>query len=267
MTKEPDCATAQCAAWRLQEEYAIVNPATVQLENLAMELGILVEEGGLDGSEARLYRKGKRGVIRIRDGILEIGRRRFALAHELGHWELHPSLFQVHVCSESDIRDYAGSWPEIEANIFASELLMPRGLFTTRCAGLDLSLESVAALASEFLVTLTAAAVRLVDLNSDGCFVVFSEQKRVRWWRKSRSACGLWLESSQKVDPLSHAWDCFEGRPSLHEMRRVKIDTWFPHVGNQDKMVSLFEQSTQLGSYPTVLTLLWMTERDEEESW
>jgi len=38
-------------------------------------------------------------IIRVRAGISELGRRRFAIAHELGHWLLHAgvgSYFSAH---------------------------------------------------------------------------------------------------------------------------------------------------------------------------
>lgn len=83
----------------------------------------------LTGCLARLVRQGKRGIIRTKSGIREDGRRRFAIAHELGHWFLHEKESQVFVCTAEQMRDYKGSPVEVEANLFASELLMPTCLF------------------------------------------------------------------------------------------------------------------------------------------
>ena len=54
------------------------------------------------------------------DDCLE--RRRFTVAHELGHWFLHKSEDGGSV----DFRDGNSTPKEVEANAFASELLMPK---------------------------------------------------------------------------------------------------------------------------------------------
>ena len=68
-------------------------------------------------------------MIRTKRGIREEGRKRFAIAHELGHWFLHENESQFFVCTAEQMREYKGSPTEVEANIFASELLMPTFLF------------------------------------------------------------------------------------------------------------------------------------------
>ena len=57
--------------------------------------------------------------------MTEVGRRRFGIGHELGHWELHLDLSQGWLCSSHNIHAYRGSAAEIEANVFAAALLMP----------------------------------------------------------------------------------------------------------------------------------------------
>ena len=73
-----------------------------------MDRNVLVREGALSGSEAYLIRKGNKGIIRVRKDIPEAGRKRFAIAHELGHWEMHSEETQLKFCSEDDIGGYQG---------------------------------------------------------------------------------------------------------------------------------------------------------------
>ena len=111
--------------WKL---YGFTSPKELVLEDLAFAMGVLVMEGRLDGAEARLLRKGSRGIMRVKADIPEPGHKRFAIAHELGHWLLHGSVSQVLACTSEDmVAQYKGSEPEIEANYFASALLMPVG--------------------------------------------------------------------------------------------------------------------------------------------
>ena len=72
--------------WRL---YGITKPEELILEDLAFVRNVIVTEGVLDKMEARLLRRGDKGLIRIRKDIFYLGQKRFAIAHELGHWELH----------------------------------------------------------------------------------------------------------------------------------------------------------------------------------
>src|SRR5205807_9359977 len=62
--------------------------------------------------------------------IPELGRRRFVIAHELGHLLLGHGSDILKLCDEGDLLEWAkGQRPyENEANEFAAELLMPEDL-------------------------------------------------------------------------------------------------------------------------------------------
>ena len=58
-------------------------------------------------------------------------RRRFTIAHEIGHWQLHRHHAQAAFCRSVTVQDAAPAalpLPEEEANAFAAALLMPAGL-------------------------------------------------------------------------------------------------------------------------------------------
>jgi hypothetical protein len=90
-------------------------------------------------------------------------RRRFTIAHEVGHHLLHSDGATV-LCRPVDVdqADEAARAKEREANRFAAELLMPEPLVRERVGsdGLD-----VAALAGTFDVSPIAMAYRLVNLE------------------------------------------------------------------------------------------------------
>jgi len=131
--------------------------------------GVLVREGGLEGADARLLRSGDKGIIRVNSNIRELGRRRFAMAHELGHWQLHQGVSQYWDCTEQDMVNYSGSTIEVEANTFASELLMPSRLFRPACRKADPSIAILRTLAVEFSTSLTSTAVRYVEDSKESC--------------------------------------------------------------------------------------------------
>jgi Zn-dependent peptidase ImmA (M78 family) len=251
---------ARYAAQRLTRDLCITRPEQLVLEDIAMIRGAYVFEDELHGAEARLVRKGNHGVIRIRTDLPEIGRKRFAIAHELGHWELDGCLSQLSACTADDISGNGTIAPEIVANAFAGELLMPTRLMAPRCSEATPDLELVCRLAQEFCTTVTATVQRFIEESSETCVAVFSQDRKVKWWR-AREGSRVWIERGQAIDNRSSAW-----APSSGEvMEPVETEAWFPDwEGPGAREVQ--EQSMVLGHYRIVLTLLWLTDSEEEDS-
>lgn len=97
------------------------------------------------------------------------GRRRFTIAHELGHWRMHATAGDAHArfCRSDDIGASAAQLKHVarlerEANRFAAALLMPELLVRELAAGTRLS---VPLLARRFGVSVPAMQVRLQTLD------------------------------------------------------------------------------------------------------
>jgi Zn-dependent peptidase ImmA (M78 family) len=253
-----DETRARRLADKIIREYAITRPEEIRLEDISMDRNVLVREGALSGSEAYLIRKGNKGIIRVRKDIPEAGRKRFAIAHELGHWEMHSEENQLKFCSEDDIGGYLGSPMEIEANAFASELLMPTRLVSKEFRSATPSLDLIKALSSAYNVSLTAAAVKFIQISKEDCMAIFSRDGIVRWWRKGKEYSSI--PGIEKYHPLhleSEACEIFRGRKESTKMVRVPNEAWFPWMRERQGF-EVYEQSIRLGNYPTILTLLWM---------
>jgi Zn-dependent peptidase ImmA (M78 family) len=89
------------------------------------------------------------------------GRRRFTLAHELGHWYLHathqPGERYERFCRGPDLKSTRSK--EGEANEFASALLMPEQLLGATAENLQMN---IPLLAKRFDVSVPAMRVRLL---------------------------------------------------------------------------------------------------------
>jgi len=254
MKSGPDLAKAEAAAALLIRDYGIVTPSQIIVEDIAMDLGVLTRVAPLEGAEAHLLRRGNRGVIRVSDRITEIGRRRFAIGHELGHWRLHAVQVPAWLCTGDDIHAYRGNDVEIEANAFAGELLMPSSLLRPRLrSGINIAL--ACELASEFQTSLTATAVRMVDGSAEESYVVFSREGRVTWWRAGREGRGLWIQRAQEIHPESLAYACETSPGNSTGMTAVPPRSWFPDAQHVDGL-EVWEESVLLGDYDVVLTLL-----------
>jgi hypothetical protein len=97
------------------------------------------------------------------------GRRRFTIAHELGHWRMHADGADAHArfCRTDDIGASAAELlhtqrMEREANRFAAALLMPEAMLRDAAVSARLS---VPHLAKRFGVSARAMQVRLQSLN------------------------------------------------------------------------------------------------------
>lgn len=114
-------------------------------------------------------------------------RRRFTIAHELGHLLLHKDE-KLHIDERFPIgfRDGVSSLAEddneIEANQFASELLMPLEFLAKDLKDLSLDMESeeaIAELANRYQVSLQAMTIRLSRLASFAEKKTTARKKRV----------------------------------------------------------------------------------------
>lgn len=242
--------------WRL---YGFKSPEELVLEDLALAMGVLVLDGPLDSADARLIRRGKKGIIRVKDTIPEKGRRRFAIAHELGHWLLHAKVSQVLACTSEDmIAQHKASEPEIEANYFASALLMPETLFAPRIERTSPSIDFVKSLARYFDTSLTATAVRYVELVKDYCAVVISEEGKVRWWRASENlADHFWIDPGTDLSRKTVAGSVFRGEAVPLGPEAVDTTDWLDDPSGIESDV-MMEQVIHLEQYKQVISLLWL---------
>ena len=130
MTPKASKTLPLAEASRLWSLYGFTSPKELILEDLAMAMNIFVVDARLDAAAARLVRKGDYGLIRVSDGLRLSGQRRFAIAHEIGHFVMHKKVSQLLACTDSDIRaSYRSSPYEIEASIFAGGTADAAGSF------------------------------------------------------------------------------------------------------------------------------------------
>lgn len=257
MSGEPRRLMAEARALKLLDRFGLNRPSEIVLEDLAYALGIEISYRPLTGADAHLVRVGNKGGITIRDSIKERGRQRFAIAHEIGHWELHADRTQVFLCTNEDMRDYQSSPEEIEANHFASELLMPMRMMLPKFRTMEPGIAVPEAIAQHFDVSLTAATLRYVSKFKLPLMVVFSANGRVTWWRKNEEHMEhLFLEPAQMISEDSRAAVAAAGGKPDEGLIPVSWAAWFPHLIPQKRQ--LREQARRFDNYDVVMSLLWL---------
>lgn len=148
------------------------NAAPIKVDRVAKDLDIAVKYEPLQGdlSGMAFVKEGAKFVVV--NVLQHPNRQRFTIGHEVGHHVLHPDKLTdgIHVdklIMRRDTVSAAGTDDfEIQANIFASELLMPRDFMMSAVNGLDLDDDDVRQrLAKKFKVSLAALEFRLAALE------------------------------------------------------------------------------------------------------
>ncbi len=258
LLKTPDEFAAKVKARAIIKKLRIHDPREISIEDIAWIQGAHVIEDGLQGCDARLvYTPGvKPAILRVKKTLSPPGRKRFAIAHELGHLELQHRPGQPTECAEKEFQAwYKGqSWQEIEANMFGAELLMPESLFVPRLERTVPSFELIESTADEFQTTLTATAIRYIDLCGEQCAVVCSTAGKISWFRGSPDF-HYWITPGRALSTNTYAVDFFEEGAVSQRMEDVRKDAWIDNASSRD---TIKEQSRALFSYNSVLTLLWI---------
>ena len=235
-----------------------------RLTEIAEEFGIDVlyrPAESYDGALLRI-RDARRGCIVINSRIREESRKRFTLAHEIGHFVLAGQQEVSSPCKQQRIENWDADLyrPELEANRFAAEILMPRGLMAEFVQS-EPSLESIRSIARLCGTSLTASAVRLITLTPHRAAVVWSQNQKILW---SKPSAGFvrWIRKGD-VRESSFAAQCYRKQSVPDQLAPVPASAWLYEKGLQER-AQIWEQSVRLKNYGAVLSLLVIVEAVEK---
>ena len=169
--------------------------------------------GGLDlskGVEGMLMPNpdgsGEWGII-YNDTIRSAGRRNFTLAHELGHYLLHRQTYPNGLeCTNRDMADWddVRNGIEVEANTFASYLLMPLDDFREQIKGRVIDIDLMTDLADRYAVSLTAAILKWMTITDKRAMIVVGKEGFIDWSWSSEPLLksGVFYRARQVVTEL-----------------------------------------------------------------
>lgn len=177
-------------------------------------------------------------------------RKRFTLAHELGHCEIpehreyllkqkQPYDCKIDFFSNSPI-------PEQEANIFASAILMPSNILFPLLQDTTPSIQLFQQIAKTLNTSLTATILRCLDLSPYPYGVLFAKNEKIQW-----SFFNDWMKEIN-LSYIAPQTSIPQGS-SFYRNKEAKIfegycnaSTWFPN--NSDKTLSLKEEFYSFGT-------------------
>jgi len=242
-------------AERLLQDLGISEPQEIDLEAIAFHLGARVRFRKLEGCEARIIGCNDTAIITI-DHSCSPTRKRFSLAHEIGHWTHHRG--QTLVCRVEEWRPQDKMSPERVANTFAADLLMPKYLFATAARAYPkLNFKTVADIAGVFRTSLTATAIRLVDLGHSPALLVCHSSLGRKWFTRGPDVTSRWFPRDN-LDADTFAFGVLHGgQPDDTMPHRMGAEAWFDRWEAQKHDV--YEQTVRTGD-DEVLTLVLITD-------
>ena len=248
---------------------------------IAKENGISVQEkpGTQPGVSGMLLRHGNSFCILYATHIKSEGFQRFSIAHELGHYFLpgHPEELLAAEGIHTSHAGFASKNPfEMEADNFAVGLLMPSFLFSEEIYKHKQGFTAVEALASLCKTSLSATAIRYVELSEDAVAAIVSTGQKIDYCCLSETMKSLkgrdWLSKDDLV-PTGTCTAEFNTSPenitsAEREFAEIDIRDWFGGT----RSVEALEKVVGLGKYGKTLTILSCPSlvdeayEDEEES-
>jgi Zn-dependent peptidase ImmA (M78 family) len=236
------------------------------LPAIAAKIGLTVVEVEAENFDGALLRvQGTNlGRLILNSRIREVGRKRFTLAHEIGHYILPTHTDLRTPCQRSDIENWSTqtSSAEIEANRFAAEILLPKEPLS-EFVKVAPSFNTIQSIATRFGTSLTAASYRLVELSSYRIAVVWSSDGRAVWYRRSEEF-GRAVKTGV-LDERTFAFDCFRGNQVPNQFEPVAASAWL-YDDNLKDDAKIWEHSLYLPNYNSTLTLLYLKEAVERRS-
>jgi Zn-dependent peptidase ImmA (M78 family) len=218
-------------AERILLDLGIAEPKDIDLDAIAWTQGAVVNYRPIDRCEATIVGSKRRAVISVNSRSMP-ERRRFSLAHELGHWHHHRG--RVLFCGKNDVCNFRRNAmdPERQADDFASDMVLPAYMVDPRLRKMKrLTLAGAREIAEQFHTSLTATLVKMTALNRFPMVIVCHDKTERHWFRRSEMIKSFWFPS-ETLDRQTFAADMlFNGAAEQNFPRKMPADAWFDFKG------------------------------------
>ncbi len=258
----------------IQAQQLLGNCGLEEITDLEMDLfvsgldAMLIEEE-LTNCDGKIIFGNSKVVIKVNSSIQFQERKRFVIAHEIGHLIMHRNMqlpedtfanFNIIAGMEKALKN---GRQELEANEFASELLMPEKLFLKEAKGNKFSPLLIKQLSERFNTSLTATVFRYLQFEQlHPLCLVFIDKGKVKYWKKSDDL-KVWLVDYTRLAPPSDSVAAeyiqknYDFVYKLEEKAQpISKSTWF-NVGEYDEDTDFYEYCIPTKRYQTILSIIW----------
>jgi len=244
------------------DDCGLDDPTQFPLNEIILGRKAFYEEVPLDGKDGEIVSYHGKSIIHVNSEIPFETRKRFAAAHELGHYEMHRHLHPVFTDTEEVMMNWYKAGPqETEANEFAAEFLMPSEVFYKECERKKFGPDVIEHLANRFQVSKTAAILKFVKRGNHPVVIVYCKDNRMKWW-KSSEGFRYFLEFERDKHPPtgSVAYELFT-TTKIYSGDELKQDIWksdWLRMKNDDEPDSrFFEYCLFVRSFNYSISVIW----------
>lgn len=235
--------------------YGCRTPEHIDLEAIACDKGARVIYRCMDGCAARLLTDGRSAIISVEESDNE-GRKRFSLGHELAHW-INDSRKGFNCASDViGPQNAEAASVEANANVYASQLVLPDYMVTPWVRGRKITLSVAAELGETFRASVTASAIKLVKRCELPACVVCHDMHGRRWFVRSKT----WpfdIYPVSQLHPDTAAFDiAFKATSRMSTPRKDQGDWWLKGPDVWRTLVEAQSMKLPDGSALSMLALL-----------
>ena len=170
------------AVEKVLKDFGLDDVVGQDLTKLVYARGLMYRELPMSGCEGMIvFDDCGKAAITVNSSTRSKARKRFSIAHELGHYELGHGV--THFEDELSLNYYKRGFQESEANEFASELLMPTDYFLRAIAGRRFTPTLVNEVAGMFGTSLSSVLIKFVDYVPLPLKVTYLQDDKVLWSR------------------------------------------------------------------------------------
>ncbi|MBK7128241.1 MAG: ImmA/IrrE family metallo-endopeptidase [Crocinitomicaceae bacterium] len=253
---------AELIAKKVLDECGLDDPTEIPIGEIILGRKAFYEETPLDGKDGEIVSVCGRSIIQVNSKIPFVSKKRFAAAHELGHYEMHRNLQPIFSDTEEDLMNWYKAGPqEMEANEFAAEFLMPSEKFYNECLRKKFGPEVIEHLANKFQVSKTSTILKFVNRGNHPVVIVFCKDNKMKWWKASHDfRYFLEFERDKETPSGSVANELFTTKKTYYG-DELKQDIWksdWLRMRNDDEPdKKFFEYCLFVKSYNYSISVIW----------
>jgi len=240
-------------AENLISDFGITSPEELDVVAFAYDAGLEIEFDELDGCDATLLGFENRAIATIRPS--NVGRERFSIGHELGHWEMHRG--RSFRCRVDDPGETLASNSEHEkhADEYAAHLLMPRPLLMpiVKSVGRP-GFKHINEFSEIFQTSRTATCIRVAQIDTLPLIVACYRGNDLRWQSRAPDVPKRWF-IRRRLDEDSLAYDVLQHGKDMQGKQPAEV--WFDDDGAD--AYEVLEHSAR-GRDGEVLVLIYLTD-------
>lgn len=237
----------------------------VDPEKIADSIGITYSYGDYGNAFDGLIEQeaGKFHIfINIKNNSSNQARSRFTFAHELGHYfidEHRHALLNGKTPSHPSFTNFSSKNPvELEADYFASSLLLPENRVKKDCLKKAFNFKLVEVLSAKYQTSITATVLKLMTIDKHPLMLVCSVNGKVKWFRFSHDFPFKWLKQPTGITPkFTLAGSYFLSKEKFEEELPVTANEWFENVRDRDIDRPFFEKCIYSEKHSFVLSIIW----------